>query len=126
MISSTGCYGLAGRDGRLAEDMPLAPTTRYGSAKRETEQRLRATPGLALTVLRLANIFDPLEAEGERASFFGLEMRGLRREGRITFDMSPFVARDFLPAEVLAERLVMVAARCWWRIAAITTASGWT
>ena len=110
MLSSRLAYGLAGRDGRLAEDMPPAPTTRYGRAKRETEARLRAVPGLALTVLRLANIFDPLEAEGERVSFFGLAMRGLRREGRITFDMSPFVARDFLPAEVLAERLVMVAA----------------
>ncbi|MBL6081901.1 NAD(P)-dependent oxidoreductase [Belnapia sp. T18] len=110
MLSSRVVYGMTGRDGRLAEDMPLAPTSHYGRAKRETEARLRAIPGLALTILRLANIIDPLDAEGERVSFFGLALRGLRCEGRITFDMSPFVERDFLPAEILAERLVMVAA----------------
>ncbi len=61
MLSLRVVFGVTGRDGRLAEGTPLAPTTHYGRAKRETEARHRAIRGLALTILRLANIIDLLD-----------------------------------------------------------------
>ena len=38
-------------------------------------------------------------------------LAGLRREGQIRFDMSPFVARDFLPVELCARPLARIARR---------------
>jgi dTDP-4-dehydrorhamnose reductase/UDP-glucose 4-epimerase len=85
------------------------PNTHYGAAKLASEARLRSRLGDRLTILRLSNIFDPSEADRDRRSFFGLAMRRLRHQGEIFFDMSPFVQRDFLPALVLAERLITIA-----------------
>jgi dTDP-4-dehydrorhamnose reductase/UDP-glucose 4-epimerase len=111
MASTRMVYGAANGDPRLSEDMDARPTTRYGASKLETEKRLRAILGDQLTILRLSNIFDQSEAEGQRRSFFGLAMRTLEDENRIVFDMSPFVERDFLPAIVVAERLSAIAGR---------------
>ena len=110
MVSTRMAYGPPGDGLRLAETMPSNPVNYYGTAKLAAERHLLAAQGDRVTVLRLSNIFDPSEAAGERRSFFGMAMRTLAAQGRIIYDMSPFVARDFLPADLLAERLVAVAA----------------
>ena len=111
MISTRMVYGTPPQDGRLAEDMAPDPVNHYGRAKRRIEHDLAARFADRLTILRLSNIFDPSEAFGERRSFFGMALRGLITQGRIVFDMSPFVARDFLPADVLADCLAAIVAR---------------
>jgi UDP-glucose 4-epimerase len=111
MASTRMVYGATSGNPRLSEEMDARPTTRYGTSKLETEGRLRAILDDQLTILRLSNIFDPSEAEGQRRSFFGLALRRLGDDNRILFDMSPFVKRDFLPAAVVAERIAYIAGR---------------
>ena len=96
MLSSRKVYAPAERP--LHETMPLGPTDAYGRNKLAVEQRLRALLGERLVVLRLANIFG-FEIEPGRRTFAALLLRTLRENGQIRFDMSPFVKRDFLPAE---------------------------
>jgi UDP-glucose 4-epimerase len=107
MLSSRKVYAPAA--GPLAESAPLGPTDAYGRAKLATEQALNALLGERLTVLRLANIFGD-EREPGRRTFLAILLDRLHREGRIHFDMSPFVERDFLPVEVCARLLARVAA----------------
>ena len=83
----------------LGEDAPLGPTDRYGEQKLQMEEKLQALLGDRLTRLRLANIFG---FERGRQGFMGLMLDGLERHDTIRFDMSPFVARDFLPVELAA------------------------
>lgn len=111
MASTRMVYGPPPTSGRLAEDMPAAPANPYGRSKLAAEQAVVAATGGQATVLRLSNIFDGSEGIGQRRSFLGMALRRLREEGRIVFDMSPFVERDFLPAELLAEVLVAIANR---------------
>ena len=80
----------------LGEDAPLGPSDRYGEQKLRIEEKLQALLGDRLTRLRLANIFG---FERGRQGFMGLMLDGLERNDTIRFDMSPFVARDFLPVE---------------------------
>lgn len=80
----------------LHENAPLGPTDRYGEQKLQMEEKLLALLGERLTRLRLANIFG---FERGRQGFIGLMLHGLERDDTIRFDMSPFVARDFLPVE---------------------------
>jgi nucleoside-diphosphate-sugar epimerase len=83
----------------LGEDAPLGPCDRYGEQKLQMEEALQRLLGEQLTRLRLANIFG---FERGRHSFMGLMLDGLERNDTIRFDMSPFVARDFLPVELAA------------------------
>jgi dTDP-4-dehydrorhamnose reductase/UDP-glucose 4-epimerase len=106
MLSTRKVYAPA--DGPLAEDAPIAPGDLYGRHKLAAEQRLRDLLGERLTVLRLANIFG-FERQPGRRTFLSLSLDRLRREGRIHFDMSPFVARDFLPVERCARLLAEIA-----------------
>lgn len=108
MLSSRMVYGPAGLDGRLHEALQPQPLNLYGRAKWTGEQALRALLGDRLTVLRLSNICGYELVPGRR-SFFAMAMSSLRDQGRIVLDMSPFVERDFLPVEALAEALVHVA-----------------
>ncbi|MBI1906977.1 MAG: NAD(P)-dependent oxidoreductase [Rhodocyclales bacterium] len=110
MLSSRMAYGPAGPDGRLDENREPRPVHPYGIAKLETERRLAALLGERLTVLRLSNVFG-YELMAGRANFFAMALRGLHEQGRIVFDMSPFVERDFLPVESLAEQLPRVVGR---------------
>ncbi len=89
-----------------AEEAPLGPTDRYGEQKLAVEEALMAILGERLTRLRLANIFG---AERGRTSFMGLMLQGLATADTITFDMSPFVARDFLPVETTARAIAALA-----------------
>jgi nucleoside-diphosphate-sugar epimerase len=90
----------------LAEDDPLGPTDRYGEQKLALEEALAGILGPRLTRLRLANIFG---FEPGRQTFMGMMLEALAREAPITFDMSPFVARDFLPVETAALAIARLA-----------------
>jgi len=93
-------------DQPLAEDAPVGPVDRYGEQKLALEEALLAILGERLTRLRLANIFG---SERGRKSFMGLMLEGLETTDTITFDMSPFVARDFLPVETTARAVAALA-----------------
>ena len=103
-LGSRKVYAPADRP--LAEDAPLGPTDRYGEQKLALEEALEGILGHRLTRLRLANIFG---FERGRTSFLGMMLEGLETAGTITFDMSPFVARDFLPVETTAEAIARLA-----------------
>ncbi len=108
MTGSRLAYGPAGGLPRLVESLEPSPDRYYGIAKLAAERALRERLGDRVTVLRIGNVFG-LETEPGRASFFGIALRTLRETGRIVLDVSPFVERDFIPVEDLAERLVTIA-----------------
>jgi UDP-glucose 4-epimerase len=108
MLSSRLAYGPAGPDMRLVEQCQPKPDRPYGINKLTTERALTALLGDRLTVLRLSNVFGAEDRPG-RQSFFAQALRKLRSEGRIVLDMSPFVERDFIPAEEVAQALFQVA-----------------
>lgn len=110
MASTRMVYGAPAADGRLSEDRSPEPVNAYGIAKLEAERAVASRLGARATILRLSNIFDSSEALGERRSFFGMALRRLASEGYISFDMSPFVARDFLPAAAVADTLIRIVA----------------
>jgi len=106
MLSSRKVY--APSPGALAETDRVAPRDLYGRHKLAIEQELRARLGRRLTILRLANVFGYERGPGRR-SFVSLMLDRLAREGRIRFDMSPFVVRDFLPVAACARVLAQIA-----------------
>jgi dTDP-4-dehydrorhamnose reductase/UDP-glucose 4-epimerase len=107
MLSSRKVYAPSARP--LAETDPTGPQDLYGRHKLALEQGLRELLGARLTVLRLANVFGYERGEGRR-TFFSLTLDQLARDGRIRFDMSPFVERDFLPVEACARVLARIVA----------------
>lgn len=102
MLSTRKVY--APGAGPLDEDAPIGPRDAYGRNKLAAEERLRARLGDRLSVLRLGNVFGYERVPGRR-TFLSILLDRLAREGRIHFDMSPFVERDFLPVERLADIL---------------------
>jgi dTDP-4-dehydrorhamnose reductase/UDP-glucose 4-epimerase len=106
MLSSCKVYAPSLKP--LAETDPNAPQGPYGRHKLALEKALRERLGPRLTILRLANIFGYELGLGRR-TFFALMLERLAREGRIRFDMSPFVERDFLPVEACARLLAQIA-----------------
>ena len=102
MLSSRKVY--APSDQPLAESSPIGPTDAYGANKLLAEQRSRALLGERLTILRLANIFGDERVPGRR-SFLAMLLNRLADENQIRYDMSPFVERDFLPVDILANLL---------------------
>ena len=102
MLSSRKVY--APSDQPLDEQAPTGPTDAYGHNKRRVEQRLATLLGKRLTILRLANIFGDERIPGRR-SFLAMLLNRLAEKNQISFDMSPFVERDFLPVECLATLL---------------------
>jgi nucleoside-diphosphate-sugar epimerase len=107
MLSSRKVYAPASTP--LAEDAPTAPADLYGRHKLVAEQALRSLLGERLTILRLANIFG-YERQPGRRTFLSISLDRLQRQGQIYYDMSPFVARDFLPVERCARLLARIAA----------------
>jgi UDP-glucose 4-epimerase len=105
MISTRRVYG---RDlAVIDETSPPAPFDPYGRHKLQVEGRLRGMLGERLTVLRLSNIFG-YEREPGRRTFLSILLERLASAGEILFDMSPFVARDFLPVERCAALLARI------------------
>ncbi len=107
MLSSRKVYAPSTEP--LSETAATGPGDLYGRHKLAVEQALRDLLGERLTVLRLANIFGYEHIPGRR-TFLALCLDRLAREGRIHYGMSPFVARDFLPAEAFARVLARIAA----------------
>ena len=107
MVSSRKVYAPSARP--LAETNPTGPQDLYGQHKLAVEDALRARLGTRLTILRLANVFG-YERGQSRRTFFSLTLDGLAGDGRIRFDMSPFVERDFLPVEACARVLARIVA----------------
>ena len=105
MLSSCRVYAPSARP--LAESDPTGPRDPYGEHKLWLERELQARLGPHLTTLRLGNMFGD-EREAGRRTFFALMLDGLAREGRIRFNMSPFVKRDFLPAASFARLLARI------------------
>ena len=102
MLSSRKVY--APDDDPLAETSPTGPIDAYGVNKFRAEQRLTTLLGKRLTILRLANIFGDERMPGRR-SFLAMALNRLAEQNQIRYDMSPFVTRDFLPVEILAQLL---------------------
>lgn len=90
----------------LAETAPVGPADRYGEQKLTLEEALLDRLGERLTRLRLANIFG---FEPGRRSFMGAMLDGLAAADTITFDMSPFTRRDFLPVGHAAQAIARLA-----------------
>jgi UDP-glucose 4-epimerase len=107
MLSSRKVYAPSARP--LAETDPTGPRDLYGRHKLAVEQTLRELLGPRLTILRLANVFG-YERGPARRTFLSLLLDRLARDGRIRFDMSPFVVRDFLPVEACARVLARIVA----------------
>ncbi|MGI9436949.1 MAG: NAD-dependent epimerase/dehydratase family protein [Geminicoccaceae bacterium] len=105
MLSSRKVY--APSEQQLSEEAPLGPTDAYGRNKLLAERCLGERLGDRLTVLRLANIFGNERLPGRR-TFLALTLNRLADHNQIRYDMSPFVERDFLPVEVLAEILAKI------------------
>lgn len=99
MLSSRKVYDLACQFG-ADEAAPIRPADAYGRNKFHAEQAVLDTLGERATVLRLCNV---IGWEPGRRSFMGMMLSSLQREGRIRLDVNPFVERDFLPAERLAD-----------------------
>jgi nucleoside-diphosphate-sugar epimerase len=103
MLSSRMVYG---HPGLLRETQACAPVTAYGEGKLAIERSVAdILAPERLTVLRIANVFG---FEPDRKSFFGMALTRLRDEGRIVYDMSPLVRRDFLSVERLAAALITI------------------
>jgi UDP-glucose 4-epimerase len=106
MLSSRKVYAPDGRP--LAETAATGPTDAYGRAKLGAEQRLQELLGERLTILRLANVFGYERIAGRR-TFLSLVLERLAADGEIRYEISPFVARDFLPIASFARLLARVA-----------------
>lgn len=103
MLSSRMVYG---HSGLLREADSCAPVTPYGRGKLLVEESLREiVPPESLTILRIGNVFG---FEPDRKSFFGMALTRLRDEGKIVYDMSPLVRRDFLSVERFAQILTRI------------------
>jgi dTDP-4-dehydrorhamnose reductase/UDP-glucose 4-epimerase len=94
----------------LTETDRVGPVDLYGQQKLALEHALAELLGPRLTRLRLANIFG-YERDPARSSFLTAALAGLAERDEIRFDMSPFVARDFLPVELCAKALAGIARR---------------
>ncbi|HYF20673.1 MAG TPA: NAD-dependent epimerase/dehydratase family protein [Ramlibacter sp.] len=107
MLSSRLAYGPAGDDPCLHESRVPRPDRPYGINKLTTERALAAMLGDRLTVLRLGNAFGDEDQAG-RQNFLAIALRSLRQQRRVVLDISPFVERDFIPVDLLAERIVHI------------------
>lgn len=108
MLSSRVVYGRGDDFFDLREDREPNPAGPYGMAKLAIEQALADLLGDRLTVLRMGNIFG---VERERATFFGMMIKGLIDNRKIVFDMGAETKRDFLSANRFADVLTRVAAK---------------
>jgi dTDP-4-dehydrorhamnose reductase/UDP-glucose 4-epimerase len=109
MLSTRKVYTPADIGAGIDEDGALGPVDAYGRNKLASERALRSLLGDRLTVLRIGNIVGYERVPG-RPTFMNAMLDSLVREGRIRLDVSPFVARDFLPVEDFARVLGRVLA----------------
>jgi len=91
-----------------AEDDSTSGVDDYGRSKRTTEKALEEILGCRLTVFRLANVAG-FDDQWNRPTFMPRMLSGLRSEGRISLDLSPFARRDFITDDAVAEALIQAA-----------------
>ena len=108
MLSSRMVYGEPEQDrAPFSETAPCIPANNYGRNKLAIENSLRTLiPDNRLIILRLSNVFG---YEPGRHTFFGIALENLRRNKKMVFDHARETVRDFLPAEIFAERIVRIA-----------------
>lgn len=108
MLSSRMVYGPSVHsDGGLREGDVLHPVNPYGRAKMAVEKSIADILGPErLTILRMSNVFG---FEPDRRSFFGMAQTRLVNEGKIVYDMSPLVRRDFISVWHFADALLKIA-----------------
>lgn len=107
MLSSRMVYGHPDGAEELHEDLVSEPLNVYGANKEIIEGKLFGILGKdRVTALRLSNIFG---FEPNRKSFFGMALTKLAGEGRITYDMNPFVKRDFMSVWRFGQALETIA-----------------
>lgn len=94
----------------LAETGRVGPVDRYGRQKLALEHALVEILGPHLTRLRLANVFG-YERDPARSTFLTAALASLAERDEIRLDVSPFVARDFLPVEACAAWIAELARR---------------
>lgn len=105
LLSSQAVYG---RTGRLSEDLDATPGTTYGRNVLRREEIARALVGDKLTALRIGNVVG-FDVDTSRRTFMSQMLTSLRDKRRITLDVSPFDARDFLPVRRIADAVARVA-----------------
>lgn len=90
------------------EDSETGGVDDYGRSKRITEQELGEILGSRLTVFRVANVAG-FDDQWDRPTFMARMLSGLRSQGRITLDISPFARRDFITDDAVADTIVRAA-----------------
>ncbi len=110
MLSSRTVYGVAEEPMLFVENQePQTLMTPYGAAKKRIEDDLRDRFD-HVTILRASNIFGfEYSQQQPRKTFFGQMLRNLKEQGEINFNMSPMTRRDFIPVEIFAQNLMVIA-----------------
>ena len=110
MLSSRAVYGLPEKPATLTEKQDFFDlVTPYGHAKRLIEKDLQENFD-NITILRLGNIFGfEYSVDKTRDTFFGIMLQNLKEKNVINFSMSTLTKRDFLPIEVFAQNLTLIA-----------------
>ena len=103
MISSRMVYD-ASVARPCSENSVVRGLNQYGRNKVETEQRLHDLLGDRLTVLRVANVLGRGSTTG-RPSFVHESLARLKRDGRIVYNLSPFVKKDFVTDRYLVSTI---------------------
>lgn len=107
MLSSRLVYGQGPDFFGLKEGRSETPSNAYGTEKLVAEKAMASSLDKnRLTILRMGNVFGN---EPGRKTFFGHALTGLKKSGKITFDMSPDSQRDFLPVSYCAQAIVKIA-----------------
>lgn len=110
MLSTRRVYPSSERWGAGEECLALGDETLYGQNKAASERFVRDCTNGTAVILRLSNIIGfEYEQSRPRRTFMAMALRSLQTVGKISFDMSPAVRRDFLPVEICAARIVQAA-----------------
>jgi len=110
MISSRAVYGEGDHGGMITEQSEFLPTqSPYALGKRAVEAQLQSKIE-KLIILRPSNIFGfEYQEPAPRQTFFGQMLFSLKQRGQISFDISTKVARDFLPVDIFAHYIDLIA-----------------
>jgi dTDP-4-dehydrorhamnose reductase/UDP-glucose 4-epimerase len=85
-----------------SEDVPSSGLNQYGINKLETEMRLRDCLAERVTILRIANVL-AWEPVSNNSSFMLQVLGRMKRDGKVVYDISPFVRKDFVTERYLVD-----------------------
>lgn len=104
MLSTRKVYDRAAQWGAREDDLAVGQDV-YGQNKAQTEARIReVVPEDRLLIARVANVVGPERVPGRR-SFMAMMLGSLADRGEISFNMSPFVRRDFITDRFFADSM---------------------